>query len=350
MAQRRKKRSGIFCLALSGALVLLAILLQSSIQVSYQYAVAFQPYGGWYERIREMGAVPAARKQEVSVGSEQVTLYAVDELWQNVFHYSLYEGRSITKRDMEQKTPCIVLSESTARHLFPSGNALGQKVMAEGLSLEVVGLIRDGQVLGEADDAVALIPLSLDMPLDTLSFNVSKTDTSGTAAIWESNFRGLLPGGTFHNMQQSIWVAWLPFYITLLFFLGKGLGVAYEKGKEIASALLQKSKQDLQTHYLRQVGLIVAARGILLLLMGLVFLSAVWTFLLLCTLPLPLFPEYVPENPVQFSSWQQTLSALSQKASAAIQYTSRESTQMKDVCFLSHTACLLFVLGLCRKK
>lgn len=350
MAQHRKRERTWLCLVLSGLLVLTAVLLQSRIRVSYQYASAFQPFGAWYDDARGLGAIPAARKQGAMVGGEQVTLYAVDELWQNVFHSTLYEGRNITRRDVEQKTPCIVLSESTARRLFPSGDVLGQKVLAEGVSLEVTGLIRDGDTWGESDDAVAFTPISLNIALDTLCLSIPQTEAAASAAIWENSLCGILPGGTFHNLQQMHWIAWLPFYITFLFFLARGLSWSYRTGKEKASFLWQNNERDLQTHYFGQVWLRVTGRGVLLLLLGVVFLAAVWGILQLCTLPLSVFPEYVPENLVQLSSWQQTIDVILKEAAVSRQYLSWESSSMETACFLAHTAYLFFALGVCRKK
>lgn len=350
MAQRRKKERSWLCLVLSGLLVLTAVLLQSRVRASYQYACEFKPFGAWYDDARGLGAIPAARKQGAMVGSEQVTLYAVDELWQNVFHSTLYEGRSITKRDVELKTPCIVLSESTARRLFPSGDALGQKVAAEGVALEVVGLIRDGSTWGETDDAVAFVPISLDIALDTLCLSIPQTEAAASAAVWENSLRGILPGGTFHNLRQMYWIAWLPFYVTFLFFLARGLGWSYKTGKGQAASLWQKNKLDLQTHYFGQVWLPVTGRGVLLLLLGMAFLAAVWGILQLCTLPLSVFPEYVPENLVGLSSWQQTVDAILKKAAVSRQYLSRESSSMETACFIAHTAYLFFALGMYSKE
>lgn len=349
MAQRHERKRSWFCLVLSGLLVLTTFLLQSRIRVSYQYVCAFQPFGAWYEDARSLGFMPAARKQGAMIGSERVTLYAVDDLWENVYHATLYEGRSITKRDVEQKNPCVVLSESTARRLFPSGDAVGQKVTAEGVLLEVVGLIRDRAAWGEADEAVAFIPISLDIALDTLCLSVPRTDNAVSAAVWENSCRGLLPGGTFHNMRQMGWMAWLPLYMTFLFFLARGVLWMYKAGKKRASLLWQRSKQDLQTHYFSQVWLPVTARVVFLLLMGLFFAAAVWGMLQLCTLSLSAFPEYIPENLVQLSSWQQTVSAILKESAASRQYLSRESSGMETACFLAHTGYLFFVLGLVRK-
>lgn len=350
MVQRRKKERTWLCLVLSGLLVLTAVLLQSRIRVSYQYASELQPFGAWYDDARGIGAIPAARKQGAMVCSERVTLYAVDELWQNVFHSTLYEGRSITKRDVELITPCIVLSESTARRLFPSGDVLGQKVVTEGVALEVVGLIRDGNTWGEADDAVAFIPVSLEISLDTLCLSIPKTEAAASAAIWENSLRGILPGGTFHNLKQMHWIAWLPFYVTFLYFLARGLSWSCKAVKGRAALLWQKNKQDLQTHYFGQVWFPVTGRSVLLLLLGMAFLAAVWGILQLCTLPLSVFPEYVPENLVQLSSWQQTVDAILKKAAVSRQYLSRESNSMKTVCFLANTAYLFFAMGIYPKK
>lgn len=349
MVQYHKKSTWIL-LFLSVMLVLAAFLLQDTIQVSFQQVGAFQPFGAWYDKVVSMSVVPAARKQGAMVGIEQVTLYAVDELWQNVFHSTLYEGRSITKRDVELKTPCIVLSESTARRLFPSGDVLGQKVATEGVALEVVGLIRDGNTWGETDDAVAFIPVSLDISLDTLCLSIPQTEVADSAAIWENSLRGILPGGTFHNLRQMHWIAWLPFYVTFLFFLARGLSWSYKTGKGQAVVLWQKNKLDLQTHYFGQVWFPVTGRSVLLLLLGMTFLASVWGILQLYTLPLSVFPEYVPENLVQLSSWQQIVDAILKKADVSRQYLSRESSSMKTVCFLAHTAYLFFSLGIYRKK
>lgn len=345
MGQHRKHGRGWGCLAVSGLLVLIALLLQSRIDVPYQFVTAHQPFGAWYEVVRGMGAVPAARKQHVIIGGERVTLYAVDEMWESVYHVTLYEGRSITKRDVTQKTACIVLSESTARRLFPSGDALGQTVLVQGSPLDVVGLIRDGDPWGEADDAVALIPISLDVSMDTLCVSVPATADAASAAIWEKSLTDALPDGTFHNLRQMRWIAWMPFYVTLLFLLVWGASRSARTARNCAAHLWQKNRQALQTHYFGQVWMPVAARCVLIALMAAAFLAAAWGILLLCLQPLSAFPEYVPDNLVELSAWRQTVDVLLKEAASSPRYLTRESSGMETVRALSHAAYLFFALA-----
>lgn len=70
----------------------------------------------------------------------------------------LLSGRPLATTDVLGRPAVALLSQSAARRLFPDGNALGQRLVSNGLTMEVVGIVSD--LRGN--------PLTSDAPLDVV--------------------------------------------------------------------------------------------------------------------------------------------------------------------------------------
>src|SRR5260221_8592352 len=76
-----------------------------------------------------------------------------------VLHIPLVRGRHFTAAEMESEAALIV-TESTARRLWPGVDPLGQALTLEKTALPVVGVVRDAQLsrLGRTDDPYLFLP------------------------------------------------------------------------------------------------------------------------------------------------------------------------------------------------
>lgn len=72
-------------------------------------------------------------------------------------------GRWFTREEDNKKSPVIVLGYKLASHLFPSGSALGKKVIIKGKNLKVIGVLdkKGASMGGPSIDDHAFVPLSV---------------------------------------------------------------------------------------------------------------------------------------------------------------------------------------------
>jgi ABC-type antimicrobial peptide transport system permease subunit len=78
----------------------------------------------------------------------------------------LVAGRSFDARDDARGRPVVIVNETLAGLFWPAQNAIGQRVVAEGATLEVVGVARDGkyQNIGETPRPAIFRPLAQTSP------------------------------------------------------------------------------------------------------------------------------------------------------------------------------------------
>jgi len=116
--------------------------------------VGWPPLGGIGAQtaVRQIGNGPAIPRQERTV----VVVDVVEESFVRTVGGRLLAGRGFTRADRVGAPPVVMLNESAARALFPSGSPLGKRIglplgpAPEGETAEVVGVIRD--VLYEGPD------------------------------------------------------------------------------------------------------------------------------------------------------------------------------------------------------
>jgi len=74
--------------------------------------------------------------------------------------YKLKEGRFMRKEESENAEMVAVLGHTVARHLFPAGNAVGEKIVIKGQRYEVIGTLEEKGKIGFEDfDNRLFIPL-----------------------------------------------------------------------------------------------------------------------------------------------------------------------------------------------
>lgn len=364
MAARRKKHILCSALLVASALVMLfCVLLQGLVQADLQYVIpAPKDADAWascYEQALDLQADLREEKIKVAIygkaqhvtlyteqGQTTVTLYAVDDGWREMYHETLFDGRMISCHDVERETACIVLNESTARTLFPAGNSLGSMVQINDTRYEVVGLIRDGNRLGESEAGIGFIPITSSMSeMDTIICSLQGDGLSGASAIYEKTLRQWQANGTFHDYSKIKWAAWMPFYGTAIAGLLLVLVRVLRLWKNWCTRLLCACRKNLAQHYLKDVLLPIAGRWLLMLCTGGIALAGVWLFLQCAILPMKIFTDWVPENPTSLASLSNSIQYILRLWSDGIVYHSRESNLMRMVSSFLVAAYALLATG-----
>jgi predicted permease len=147
----------------------------------------------------------------------------------SVFGISLLQGRDFTAADRAGRAPVVIITESTARHLWPGENALG-KIIRLGdaqTPTQVIGVVQDTRtvVLGRVEPLFVYSPAAADAPVDDVFV---RTDGNGQASI------GLVLSATatinnklaslasVHVMDDALWFQRLPSKIATLFATSVG--------------------------------------------------------------------------------------------------------------------------------
>jgi putative ABC transport system permease protein len=82
-----------------------------------------------------------------------------------VNNWKVSEGREFTEQEAQSGAAVIVLGQSTAKNLFPQGNAIGQRIRINSVPVEVIGLLelKGGSAggMGQDRDDTIVGPLSM---------------------------------------------------------------------------------------------------------------------------------------------------------------------------------------------
>jgi putative ABC transport system permease protein len=71
-------------------------------------------------------------------------------------------GRWFTQEEVNKKTPVAVIGSKLAEDLFPSGNALGKKIIIKGKTLKIIGVTDStGGGIGQGIDSIVMIPITV---------------------------------------------------------------------------------------------------------------------------------------------------------------------------------------------
>lgn len=91
-------------------------------------------------------------------------------------------GRWFTQEEEEKKSPVAILGYEIANKLFPSGNALGKKIIVKGKDLKVIGILdkKGGGMSGTSLDDHAFIPISI-------AFNLSGNENINAIVVKAPN-------------------------------------------------------------------------------------------------------------------------------------------------------------------
>ena len=96
-----------------------------------------------FPSIKQNVPVKLVRKQaRLAQRSLELRVVGTTQKWFKVIPRQLLGGRILTRDDLAQKTPVVVLTEFGARKLLSQMNTIGQTIRIDGNSFEVVGIIK----------------------------------------------------------------------------------------------------------------------------------------------------------------------------------------------------------------
>ncbi len=140
------------------------------------------------------------------------------------FGIPLVRGRDFTETDIAQRAGVVIVSQATARNLWPGEDAVGKLIQVGNpqRSLQVIGVAQDVHImnLAQVEPYFFYLPLAPDAPLDDVflrtSSDASQALTPALRVTSEIDTR--LPSlANVHSMDDALWFQHLPSTLATLF-------------------------------------------------------------------------------------------------------------------------------------
>ncbi len=246
-------------------------------------------------------------KASVSAGSVNQTcaVYAVGEGWFEADPVFLTAGRRLTETELKLGDKVAIVDEQLAFQLFGSELPEDAKATIDGVEYAVVGAYRHGRSVGEAARYSAYVPLlsANQNARDELLFIAVPIANTGARTMFESTMRAKWEqGGSFISLGKEALRQRMIARMLLLVF---GLSVIFRLMRRMNGAAARswgRFQERLRWNYFR-----TAAPSLLLFLGSCLIgygalLALLYALAAFSIQPLYTFPEWVPENVVEWSS------------------------------------------------
>lgn len=325
------KKFGALLLVIGLCLLIPGWLLLHQVPDGYQYVSSAENLQIRYEQISDLVDISdahttiSARKQGLSLMGTRaeisLTLYAVDEMYPAVCHETLKLGRTISAGDVAKSRQVMVIDEKTAFALFNGGEALGKTLRVAGVDWEIVGIVADKSRFGEADEAVAFVPISAALSLDMDTLEIRVTGIRQAVLVESALEDG---SGSFVDLSREKYAALMPIrwaVIVAAILLAMWM---IRQCVRVGQRNMADYRQRLTRHYPRELAGWCMGRLALLLLLVTAAGLAAFAAMKLLTAPALVFTDWIPENPVSLSDYIERFWAIHRDTARAIHYTSRE--------------------------
>lgn len=117
------------------------------------------------------------RVQSLEIGSGMITVptkevrfndqyytgpqvYGGDENFQELNRFTLIRGRKLTKGDLDGTANVCLVGEDVSKRLFLDRNPIGERVILSGLSVEIIGVIKKEDFMGDSTARMVLLPIT----------------------------------------------------------------------------------------------------------------------------------------------------------------------------------------------
>lgn len=361
---KRRKHFFSWLLILLGLILAAAgVLLLFSLPGSCSYVTAAPEFSGQNTvqsvliRLSENVDLPWAadlRQQDVQVSSDRAApqsaaLYAVGEGFFDFFHETLEAGRLLNRGDLAENSRTVMVNRKAADILFPGMDPVGQAVRLGETSLEVVGVTAGGFRLGETQEMLLFVPITLaDSRLitpRTLEVWTGSAESEMKVQFAES-VRKVFPEGSLQDYPRLRLAALMPLWLIACCFgawvLKKALGMLYR----FAGKKIRRTRLDLEASYPSRIVPQIAGRAGSVLFLFALWAGAAFLLLRLAALPLYTFTDWIPESPADPASVVSTVRNLLFTGGAAAVYKTRAGSAAEICAMLIRTGSLFFLSGL----
>ena len=246
-------------------------------------------------------------KASVSAGSVNQTcaVYAVGEGWFEADPVFLTAGRRLTETELKLGDKVAMVDEQLAFQLFGSELPEDAKATIDGVEYAVVGAYRHRRSVGEAAQYSAYVPLlsANQNARDELLFIAVPVANTGARTMFESTMRANWEqDGCFISIGKEALRQRMIVRMLLLVF---GLSVIFRLMHRMNGAAARswtRFQERLRWNYFRTAApSLMAFLGICLIGYG-ALLALLYALAAFSIQPLYTFPEWVPENVVEWSS------------------------------------------------
>ncbi len=141
----------------------------------------------------------------------------------------LVRGHDFTESEIAQRAPVVIVSQTTARNLWPGEEAVGKLIQVGSArrSLQVIGVAQDVKSfhLGEIEPYYLYLPLAPDAPVDDVFLHTSGDASLAMAPALRatSEIDTKLPSlANAHSMDDALWFQHLPSTLATLFAAAVG--------------------------------------------------------------------------------------------------------------------------------
>ena len=147
----------------------------------------------------------------------------------SVFGISVLQGRDFKAADGTGRAPVVIITESTARHLWPGEDALG-KIIRLGdaqTPTQVIGVVQDTRtvVLGRVEPLFVYSPAAADAPVDDVFVRTGGNGQTSIGPVLSATAtinNKLASLASVHVMDDALWFQRLPSKIATLFATSVG--------------------------------------------------------------------------------------------------------------------------------
>lgn len=246
-------------------------------------------------------------KASVSAGSVNQTcaVYAVGEGWFEADPVFLTAGRRLTETELKLGDKVAMVDEQLAFQLFGSELPEDAKATIDGVEYAVVGAYRHRRSVGETAQYSAYVPLlsANQNARDELLFIAVPIANTGARTMFESTMRAKWEqGGSFISLGKEALRQRMIARMLLLVF---GLSVIFRLMRRMNGAAARswtRFQERLRWNYFRTAApSLMAFLGSCLIGYG-ALLALLYALAAFSIQPLYTFPEWVPENVVEWSS------------------------------------------------
>ncbi len=147
----------------------------------------------------------------------------------SIFGIKILRGRDFTAADGAGHAPVVIITESTARHLWPGEDAVG-KIIRQGdaqIPTQVIGVVQDTRtvVLGRVESLFLYSPAASDAPVDDVFVRTAGNGQTSIGPVLNAAAainNKLASLASVHVMDDALWFQRLPSKIATLFATSVG--------------------------------------------------------------------------------------------------------------------------------